>query len=220
MEQMITIAIYVHAFLGGIGLITGIGSMTVKKGATLHKRMGRVFTVSMIASCIIIIPISWLPGHKSLFLFLISLFTIYLVLIGRRALTFKSPKKLKAESFDLGISMSMIIFSIFMIGYGTYGLFNQVPNNFLYIIFGGLGLFLTIKNFLFYKNFKEQKIAWLLTHLTHMIAGLIASITAFVVAGLKLWTVAAWVLPSVIGTAYIIYWRLKIKGKIGQRKTN
>lgn len=211
MEQIITIAIYLHALLGGIGLITGIGSMVVKKGSKLHKRLGKFFTISMIISCIIIMPIAWLPNHKSLFLFLISLFTIYLVLIGNRALSFKSRKKLKAESNDLTISITMFVFSLFMIAYGTYGLFFQVPNNILYVIFGGLGLFLTIRNFVFYKNFKEKKIAWLLTHLTHMIAGLIASITAFIVAGLKLWTVAAWVLPSVIGTIYIIYWRRKMK---------
>ncbi len=214
MEQIITIVIYLHAFLGGCGLLAGIGSMGVKKGGELHKNMGKIFTLTMIASCIIIIPISWLPNHESLFLFLISIFTIYLVLIGYRALSFRSRKKLKAESIDLTISITMFVFSLFMIGYGTYGLFNQIPDNILYIIFGGLGLFLTIKNFIFYKNFKKQKIAWLLTHLTHMISGLIASITAFIVAGLKLWTVAAWVLPSVIGTIYIIYWRRKMKASI------
>ncbi len=214
MEQIITIGIYIHAFFGGLGLLTGIGSMTVTKGGKRHKQMGKVFAISMITSCIIIIPIAWMPGHKSLFLFLISLFTIYLVLIGRRALTFKSRKKLKAESIDLGISLSMMVFSVFMLSYGIYGLFTQVPDNVLYMVFGGLGLFLTIKNFLFYKNFKAEKDAWLLAHLTHMIAGMIASITAFIVAGLKLWTITAWVLPSVIGTVYIIYWRLKMKGKL------
>lgn len=214
MEQAITIAVYIHAFFGGLGLTTGIGSMAVTKGCKLHKRMGKIFAVAMITSCIIIIPIAWMPGHKSLFLFLISLFTIYLVLIGRRALTFKYRKKLKADYIDLGISFSMMVFSIFMIGYGTYGLFAQVPDNVLYMVFGGLGLFLTIKNFLFYKNFKTNKVAWLLAHLTHMIAGMIASITAFIVAGLKLWTITAWVLPSVIGTVFIIYWRLKTQGKL------
>lgn len=220
MEYIITIAIYIHAFLGGIGLITGIGGMVVKKGSKLHKRMGKIFAISMIASCLIILPIAWMPGHESLFLFLISLFTIYLVLIGRRALTFKSRKKLKAASVDLTISTTMFVFSLFMIVYGTYELFNETPGNVLYIIFGSLGIFLTIKNFFFYKNFRKQKVAWLLTHLTHMIAGLIASITAFIVAGLKLWTVAAWILPSVIGTVYIIYWRLKTEGRLGQPNTS
>lgn len=31
MEDIITIAIYIHAFFGGIGLTTGIGSTIVKK---------------------------------------------------------------------------------------------------------------------------------------------------------------------------------------------
>ncbi len=216
MEQAITIAVYIHAFFGGLGLITGIGSMAVTKGGKLHKRMGKIFALSMITSCIIIIPIAWMPGHESLFLFLISLFTIYLVLIGLRALTFKSRKKGKATSIDLGISFSMMVFSIFMLGYGTYGFFAPVPDNILYMVFGGLGLFLTIKNFLFYKKFKTNKVAWLLAHLTHMIAGMIASITAFIVAGLKLWTITAWVLPSVIGTVFIIYWRLKTQGRINK----
>lgn len=35
MEYYIKIAIYVHAFLGGIGLITGIGSAIVTKGSKL-----------------------------------------------------------------------------------------------------------------------------------------------------------------------------------------
>ncbi|MFS4494015.1 hypothetical protein [Maribacter sp. 2308TA10-17] len=220
MEQAITIAVYIHAFFGGLGLITGIGSMAVKKGGKLHKRMGKVFSISMITSCIIIIPIAWMPGHESLFLFLISMFTIYLVLIGRRALSFKSRQKIKADSIDLGISTAMMVFSLFMLGYGIYGLFASVPDNVLYMVFGGLGLFLTRKNFLFYKNFKTNKVAWLLAHLTHMIAGMIASITAFIVAGLKLWTITAWVLPSVIGTIYIIYWRRRTEGKIGSRKTS
>lgn len=211
MEQTITIAIYLHAFLGGIGLLTGIGSMAVKKGGELHKRMGKIFSISMISSCIIILPISWLPNHESLFLFLISLFTIYLILIGQRALSFKSRKKLKAKTSDLTISITMLAFSLFMMFYGIYGLFVQIPDNALYIIFGSLGVLLTIKNFLFYKNFREKKLAWLLSHLTHMIAGLIASITAFIVAGLKLWTITAWVLPSIIGTIYIIYWQRKVK---------
>jgi uncharacterized membrane protein len=211
MEQTITMAIYLHAFLGGIGLLTGIGSMAVKKGGELHKRMGKIFSISMISSCIIILPISWLPNHESLFLFLISLFTIYLILIGQRALSFKSRKKLKAKTSDLTISITMLAFSLFMMFYGIYGLFVQIPDNALYIIFGSLGVLLTIKNFLFYKNFREKKLAWLLSHLTHMIAGLIASITAFIVAGLKLWTITAWVLPSIIGTIYIIYWQRKVK---------
>ncbi len=220
MEPLITVVIYIHAALGGIGLLTGIGSMSVKKGSKLHKRLGNIFAYSMITSCVLILPIAWLPNHESLFLFLISLFTIYLILAGRRALTFKLPSKDKAGAFDIGLSSAMFIFSLFMLGIGIYGFFEAVEDYILYMVFGGLGLFLTIQNFTFYKKFKSNKKAWLLAHLTYMIAGLIAAITAFIVAGLKFWTITAWVLPSVIGTFFIIYWRRKIDRKIKAKKAS
>ena len=69
MEQTITILIYIHAFFGGIGLITGIGSVMVKKGGILHKRMGKLFSIGMIISSLISIPICWMPKHQNIFLF-------------------------------------------------------------------------------------------------------------------------------------------------------
>ncbi|MEO9893735.1 hypothetical protein [Aurantibacter sp.] len=214
MELLITIIIYLHAFLGGLGLITGVGSMAVTKGGKKHKKMGKIFSLSMVLSCILILPITWLPNHKSLFLFLISLFTIYLVFIGNRSLTFKKRDKREADIIDKGLSITMALFSSFMLIYGIYGLFNPVQDNALFLVFGGLGFFLTFRNFQLYKTFKEKKIAWLLSHLTFMIAALIASFTAFIVAGLHLWNIVAWVTPSIIGTIYIIYWRRKMRSKI------
>ena len=93
MEQTIKILIYIHAFFGGIGLLTGIGSIFVKKGGLLHKRMGKLFSIGMITSSLISLPICWMPQHQNIFLFLIGLFTIYLVIAGNRVLTFKTKAK-------------------------------------------------------------------------------------------------------------------------------
>ncbi len=97
MEQFITYAVYAHAFLGGIGLVTGAGSMIVKKGSSLHKRMGKLFSIGMVGSSLISLPVGWMPGHENLFLFLIGLFTIYLVLAGNRSLTFKPRVRKKRQ---------------------------------------------------------------------------------------------------------------------------
>lgn len=213
MEQIIIIAIYMHAFFGGVGLITGIGSMSVQKGGKLHKRMGRIFTYAMLTSCIISIPISFMPNHKSFFLFLISVFTVFMILFGNRALTFKSKKKTKADLLDTILNVALALFSLFMIGYGITGFLTTTGNFTLFIFFGVLGLFLVFRNIQLYRKFKELKIAWMLNHISHMMGAMIASVTAFIVAGLKFWTITAWVLPSVVGTVFIIYWRLKVKGK-------
>ncbi len=211
MEQFIAYTIYLHAFLGGIGLLTGVGSMLFKKGGALHKRSGKLFSLSMVGSSVIALFIAVIPGHKNLFLFLIGLFTIYLVLAGNRSLTFKPRLKKKANSIDLIISVGMLLFSVLMLGLGGYSLVNGASGGILYLVFGGLGVFLTIRDFLFHKNFKASKNDWLLVHITRMIAALIASITAFVVAGLGMGNLISWIAPSVIGTVYIVFWRRKMK---------
>ncbi|WP_273567600.1 hypothetical protein [Maribacter halichondriae] len=43
MELAITIIIYIHAILGGIGLVMGFGSMAVKKEENCIKRWGLYF---------------------------------------------------------------------------------------------------------------------------------------------------------------------------------
>ncbi|WP_048331065.1 hypothetical protein [Bizionia psychrotolerans] len=212
MEDIITTAIYIHAFFGGIGLITGIGSTLVKKGSKIHKRFGKLFSIGMITSSLISIPISWMPNHENLFLFVIGVFTIYLVLAGNRALTFKS--KTQADWIDKTISGVMLIFSIFMIGFGIYLIVLGNTMSILFLFFGVFGGLLPIKDFKFYKNSQNPKNGWLIAHVVKMNGALIASVTAFIIAGIGIQSLIAWILPTLIGTVYIIYWKRKMKIKV------
>lgn len=218
MEQAITILIYFHAFFGGVGLITGIGSIIVKKGQKLHKRMGKLFSIGMVTSSLLSLPICFMPKHQNLFLFLIGIFTIYLVTSGNRALTFKLKLKTKADFTDRFISGTMLFSSIIMILIGIYCVINNITNGILFAFFGGFGFYMTIKDFIFYKNFTKIKNSWLTKHIGKMVGALIASITAFIVAGLGLGNLIAWVTPSIIGTIYIMYWNRKAVSKIGLKE--
>jgi len=208
MEQTIRFFIYVHAFFGGLGLLTGLLSLIVKKGSPLHKKFGKTFSISMITSSAISLPIACMPNHENTFLFLMGLFTIYLVLAGNNALSFKS--KTKATLYDKVISGSMLLFSSIMILIGLYYLIKYGSFVVLYFVFGGLGFWLSFRDFRFFKTFKDNKKAWLVNHISKMIGAFIASFSAFIIAGLKINTLAAWILPSVIGTCYIIYWTRKV----------
>ncbi len=210
MEETIKILIYIHAFFGGLGLISGIGSIIVKKGSIPHKRMGKLFSIGMLTSSLISIPITLMPNHKNTFLCLIGLFTIYLVISGNQILTFKSKSKLSANGLDKTISGSMLLLSIAMVLFGAYGLLLGKTTFILFMFFGGFGLLLTIKDFMFYKNFKEIKNGWLRNHVGKMIGAFIASITAFIVAGLGIGSILSWILPSILGTIYILYWKRKL----------
>lgn len=211
MEQTIKTLIYIHAFFGGLGLITGIISIFVKKGGLNHKKAGKIFSYSIIISSLISLFVARLPNHKNLFLFLIGIFTIYLVLAGNRALTLRS--KDKADWIDKVISGSMLIISTGMVFLGVLGLVQQIDNSILYLFFGAFGAFLTLRDFHTFKIFTQKKNAWLINHLGRMIGALIASITAFFVAGLNIQTVFIWFVPTILGTFYIIFWTKKLTSK-------
>jgi uncharacterized membrane protein len=214
METTIQILIYIHAFFGAIGLTTGIASILVKKGSVLHKRLGKLFSIGMLTSSALSLPICWLPQHQNIFLFLIGLFTIYLVISGNRTISFK--QKTKADFTDKFISGSMLFFSIIMISIGLYCQLNAIENGILFTFFGGFGLYMTIKDFVFFRNISELKKKWLSKHIGKMIGALIASITAFIVAGIGLGNIIAWMAPSILGTVYILYWNRKITPKKDQ----
>ncbi|WP_324025567.1 hypothetical protein QSV08_20630 [Maribacter sp. BPC-D8] len=213
MENIIEIFIYIHAFFGGVGLITGIASIVVKKGRLNHKRLGKWFSWSMIISSAISLVIARMPNHINTFLFLIGIFTIYMVLAGNRALTFKSVKKTKANLTDKLVSGIMALSALLMIGFGVTGLLNGYSHSILFLFFGIIGLFLPYGDYKLFKNTLENRKLWLINHLSRMLGALIASVTAFIVAGMHQDTLWAWMTPSVFGTAYIIYWIKKTKGK-------
>lgn len=210
MEQSILILIYTHALLGGIGLLTGLMSISVKKGGVGHRKTGKIFTYTMLGSSVISLIIARLPRHENLFLFLIGIFTIYMILAGNRALTLKKNIKTKADGIDKLVSGSMLVVSIGMIILGVMGMVQHITNSALYLFFGGFGAFMSLKDFQTFKVFTEKKNAWLISHLGRMIGALIASFTAFLVAGLSIGTVTVWILPTLLGTVYILYWNRKL----------
>lgn len=209
MEQTIKILIYIHAFFGGIGLITGLMSIFVKKGSINHKKAGKIFSFAMIISSLLSLFIARMPNHKNLFLFLIGIFTIYMVLAGNRSLTIKAKIKTKADLIDKSISGAMFLASIVMLIIGVIGLTRHANNSILYVFFGAFGAFMTLKDFQTFRTFTEKKNAWLVSHLGRMVGALIASITAFLVAGLQIGTTLVWISPTILGTIYIIYWNRK-----------
>ena len=168
----------------------------------------------MIISSAISLVVARMPNHINNFLFLIGIFTIYMVLAGNRALTFKSAKKTEANLIDKLVSGIMAASALVMIGFGFNGIVNGYSHSILFIFFGVIGMFLPYGDYKLFKNTLENRKLWLINHLSRMLGALIASITAFIVAGMKYDTLWAWMIPSILGTVYITYWIKKVKGKL------
>ena len=213
MEQAIIYAIYVHALLGGVGLLAGGISVIAAKGKTLHTRSGNVFSVSMIGSALISLGVASLPNHQNLFLFLIGVFTIYMVLAGNRALRLTVKNKTKVSATDQILSGAMLAGSVAMILIGTYRMIYEQPNGILFIFFGGVGVLMTTSDFKTYRTFQKDRHVRMRSHIGKMVGALIASVTAFIVAGLDFKTVVAWLSPTLLGIPYIIYWTRRFKTK-------
>ena len=205
MEQIIKIFIYIHAFFGGIALLSGLLSILFIKGSPNHKKSGKVFSYGMVVSSLISLPICWLPNHENNFLFLIGIFTIYLVISGNRVLLFK--KKEEANFTDKLISGVLFVASLFMLFFGTYFLLNNNSGGILYLFFCLTAFLISIRDFKFYKNIDKSKI--LPFHIGKMSGAYIASVTAFLVAGLRFEGFIYWILPTIIGTFFIMYWTKK-----------
>ena len=216
METYITYSIYLHALLGGVGLLAGGVSVAVAKGKRWHTQSGKVFSVAMIGSALISLVVASLPNHRNTFLFLIGVFTIYMVLAGNRALTLNVKTKPRATVTDRIISGTMLLGSVAMVVLGIYGIMNELPNSVLFSFFGGIGLLMTLSDFKTFRTFQQDRHARMRSHIGKMVGALIASVTAFIVAGLDFKTLIAWLSPTLLGVPYIIYWtrRIKTKGKV------
>ena len=211
MDFIIKIVIYTHAFFGSLGLLAGFASVIFKKGSPKHKLSGKIFSYSMILSSTLSLPICWLPKHENPFLFLIGIFTIYLVLSGNRILLFQ--KRLYPTFIDKLISGTLLVGSIIMIGLGGYYIYHAQYGGILYLIFGPLALIMSLRDFKFFKDLDTSKI--IKFHIGKMTGAFGASITAFLVAGVRLNGLIYWVLPSIVMAIYMVYWFKKIgKSKV------
>lgn len=219
MEQGIKIFIIIHAAFGGIAFVAGFISMIAKKGHLLHRKSGLVFFYSMVISAVSAMIISVLPNHESPFLFAVGIFSLYFVLVGKRALKFKfkNPNLL----FDKWIAVIMIITGALMIILPAI-LYQKI--NIILLVFGIVGIFSAVKNLIIYKDAERLRKGWLKMHLGNIMGGYIAATTAFVVVNQFFPSFYGWFIPGIIGGVFIAYWmrkvRLQMKSKAVVKTTN
>ena len=208
--DLASILIIIHASLGGIGLTAGIISMASQKGRKLHKTAGKIFVYAMLASAIISIPVCFMPGHENMFLFAIAVFTIYLVVSGQRALSFKLNNLNNIKIWkDWLISSVMCLFGVALILEGGFKLLYPNGPTILFFFFGSLSVFLSVQDFRFFLQKNKPATEYIGRHIGQMSGAFTASFTAFLTAGLQLKHWLVWVLPTLFITLWIIYWTRK-----------
>ena len=205
--ELFKLLLIVHIIGGFTSLLIGLCIMLLKKGNKKHKTLGKIYFYSMLTASTVAIPMSYL--HPNYFLFLISIFTIYMVVTGVRYLN--KQRTLEINTLDWLLTAIMLFFALAFI---VFGIFNIVKrNNFgiVFIAFGSIGAFFSYQDFINFKGKSKIKNYFLITHLQRMVGSYIASVTAFLVVNNNnfLPSILAWLLPTALLVPLIVFWSRK-----------
>ena len=197
-----------HIIGASISLLLGLYLMFAKKGNSRHKKIGKVYFYALLTASVAAIPMSYL--HPNYFLFLISIFTIYMLLTGVNYLNKKSTKNVNTT--DWVLTIIMLLFAIAFIGFGIFNIVKGTYFGIVFIVFGSIGLLFSYQDYINFKGKSKIKNYFLTTHLQRMTGSYIASTTAFLVVNNKvLPSVLAWLLPTIIIVPLIVTWTRKYK---------
>jgi uncharacterized membrane protein len=205
-----------HIIAGTIALFSGTVNMIRKKGDTYHRLVGLFFLYSMLTVSFSSFALSII--HPNYFLFIVGVFTLYLVTTGQRYLSLKKLGSNQKPIFiDWGLTLMMLLFGLAFIGLGVFYLIHNNTFGIVFIAFGAIGLSMAKTDIKNYKGKSEIKNVWLTVHLQRMSAGYIAALTALLVVNFpngllpNYLAFVPWLMPSAVVTPLIFKWSKKYK---------
>ena len=202
---MMQVLLPIHILAGTIALIGAALAVSSEKGKKLHILSGKTYFWSMVAIFLTAIPMSIL--NSDIF-FLIAIFSFYLAFAGMR---FAKNRKGIATIGDW-ITVGLMLFSgVGMWTLATIYFINDDSQYATLIVFGLLALALGSADFISYKNQTATGKERISRHLTNMMGGTIAVITAVLVVNVNIEPVWIWwVLPTALITPVISWWNVKV----------
>ncbi len=202
--------LFVHIAAGSLALCGAFVATFTKMLNLAHKwhiYSGRVFFGGMVTIFLTAVPICFIT--RNIFLLLVAIFSVYLALSGW---SFAKNRRGTPQRMDWVRSFGMLFASIVMASYGAYLLSTNNSNGgIIMLVFAGIGAALSINDL---KTLHaggltgKERIA---RHLTMMLAGSIATITAFVVVNFTFKpALVLWLAPTLVITPLIVVWNIKI----------
>ena len=205
MNEMAQVLLPIHILAGTIALLCAALAVSSEKGKKFHVLSGRTYFWCMVAIFLTAIPMSIISSN--IFLFLIAVFSFYLAFSGMR---FARNRKGVATTLDwVAVSLMILSGAGMWILAGIY--FTNNDSQYIpLLVFGFLALFLGYGDYSSHKNKTATGKERLAKHLTNMLGGTIAVITAVLVVNPPsdpewVW----WVLPTVLVTPVIVRWNKK-----------
>jgi len=195
--------LYLHILAGFISLGIAYVLLFIKKGNKRHKKLGMIYVYGMSTIFVTAIPLS-LIGEFNPFLFVIAIFSFYLAFSGYRQGRDRNGAR---EQIDKALGIFITATSILFYSMAVSLYLIEDSMWITSVIFGSIALVFSINDFRRMKiverpNFYDRTNL----HLNLMLAGTIATTTAFIVTidpFSTLWL--NWIAPTIVGTPIIIY---------------
>ena len=203
------ILLSIHILAGITSLLCAALAVSSSKGKKLHVLSGRTYFWGMVTIFLTAIPMSVISDN--IFLFLIAVFSFYLAFAGMR---FARNRKGIATTLDWIAVSLMILAGLGMLILSAIFFSNDDSQYIVLLVFGFLAITLGYADFKSYKNNTATGKERISRHLTNMMGGTIAVITAVLVVNPPfepewVW----WVLPTILITPLIFWWNFKILKK-------
>lgn len=203
--------LYIHIACGSLSLILGLYILLTKKGDKKHRYAGNIYFYSMLSAAMISFPLSYL--HPNYFLFIIGVFTSYMLLTGKRYLSKKNPTVV--TNLDWGLTLLMLAFGVAFIILGAYSIYKLNYFGTVLLVFGSFSILFAWQDKRNFDGKSRLKNFWLTMHIQRMVGSYIATVTAFLVVNNKILPgILAWLLPTSILVPLIIKWTRKYQIKL------
>ncbi|HYV93898.1 MAG TPA: hypothetical protein VE978_19125 [Chitinophagales bacterium] len=222
MELLFTIILITHVAGGTLALIGAPIAIAVHKGGKTHRTAGKIFFWGM--TTVFVTAVYMSMYHNIPFLFMIAFFSYQLVMSGYRALFYKKLHKgqevMKLDWIIIGVAASV---NVAMMGWGAWQFITFHSSiGIVSAVFGLIGLSFVRRDYSHFRNGTTDKNEWLFKHISGMIAGYIAAVTAFMVVNFsdQLPTLMVWFAPAVVGSPLISYFIAFYRKKFAKGKTS
>lgn len=205
-ERMLSaVLLAIHIGAGAVSLLAAAVAVFTAKGQSAHVRSGRVYAMGMTLVFLTAVPLALLGAD--IFLLLIAFFSFYLVFAGWR---FARNRRGIPHAVDWSAAAILLTTGL---GMGVYAGILAGSGDSQWVtmtVFAGIALALGVADGLYHRLRRATGGRRISRHLTNMLAGTIATVTAVLVVNVETnppWI--AWILPTVALTPLIIWWNVR-----------
>ena len=204
---MIQTILFLH-ILAGVAALAAAGiAVGSAKGGRLHRRSGNIYTLAMAFVGISALVLAVV--HPNPFLFAVGVFSLYLVFTGWRSAMVRDGRPRRLDHAGGAV---MALSGLGMLGWGAQGvLAGSGAQPVILLVFGSIGLTLALSDWRDWARGPITGKARIARHLSRMLGGTIATITAAGVVNLDfLPDLVVWLGPTALITPVIFWWSARV----------